>query len=210
MQRRCEQTGDDGTATTRVAGRRARRARRARLALGMVLGLASVCAPAWANDKPLQDDALLAGAERFEQGAKHITEVNLDKTMLQMAAGFLKGEKDDEGLALAKKMDFVYVRSFEYASAGQYKLADVESFRARLDATKWSHMVKERSATETTDIWVKTDADGQFSELLVIAAEPTELTFVHLKGHMSMEELSRAGASYGVTQDHAKQKARSK
>jgi hypothetical protein len=36
--------------------------------------------------------------------------------------------------------------------------------------------------------------------LVVIDAEPKELTFVHLKGHLSMKDLMKAGASYGVPQ----------
>lgn len=175
-----------------------------RLWLGAVLVLLLAITPgalALAKDKSLQDDPLLAGAERFEQGAKEISEVNLDKNMLQMAAGFMKG--DDEAMQLAKKMDFVYVRSFEYANEGQYKLADLEGFRGRLNEANWSHVVKERTATETTDVWIKTGSEGEFNELMVISAEPKELTFVHLKGHMSMEELSRVGAKYGVPQSSA-------
>jgi hypothetical protein len=61
-------------------------------------------------------------------------------------------------------------------------------------------MVKERSATEQNDVWVRTEDNGTFSELVVISAEPNELNFVHLKGHMTMQELTQAGAQYGVPQ----------
>ena len=148
--------------------------------------------------KAVSDDPLLSGTERFEQGATDVTEVNLDKAMMAMAAKFLE-KSDAEAQQLMKNMEFVHVKTFEYKKEAGYRMADVEQFRARLDAS-WSHMVKERSATETTDVWVKADGEGQFSELMVIAAEPKELTFVHLKGHMTMDELTRAGASYGVPQ----------
>lgn len=161
------------------------------------------------KDKPLQSDPLLAGADRFAEGASNVTEVNLDKSMLAMAAKFI-GKDDGEGQALMKKMDFVYVRSYEYAKPGGYRLGDVDQFRGRLDEAQWSHAVKERSATEATDVWIKADSEGRMSELLVIAAEPTELTFVHLKGRMSMEELTKAGASYGVPQTDGKLKKRGK
>ncbi len=155
--------------------------------------------PAEPGDKPLQSDPMLAGADKFEQGAKEVTEVNLDKSMLAMAAKFV-GHDDADAKRLMGKMDFVYVRSYEYAKPGQYRMEDVVQFRGRLDESKWSHVVKNRSATESTDVWIRTDNDGQFSELMVIAAEPTELTFVHLKGRMTVDELTRAGASYGVPQ----------
>jgi hypothetical protein len=112
-----------------------------------------------------------------------------------------KDKDKRNGVQLARKMDFVIVRSYEYDKKGQYNMADVEEFRKRLEEGGWSHVVKERSATDSTDVCVKTDKDGQFSELVVIAAEPTELTFVHLKGHMSMDDLTRMGSHYGVPQD---------
>lgn len=147
-----------------------------------------------------QKDELFAGADKFAQGAKSSTEVNLDKNMLGMVGKFGDEGEDKSGSDMARKMDFVIVRSYEYAKAGQYNMADVEEFRRRLDDGGWSHLVKERSATESTDVCVKTDKDGGFSELVVISAEPMELTFVHLKGHMSMKELTKMGAHYGVPQ----------
>jgi hypothetical protein len=147
-----------------------------------------------------QKDELFAGADKFAQGAKSSTEVNLDKNMLAMVGKFGDDVEDKTGSDLARKMDFVIVREYEYAKAGQYNMADVEEFRKRLDDGGWSHLVKERSATESTDVCVKTNKDGQFTELVVISAEPMELTFVHLKGHMSMKELTKMGAHYGVPQ----------
>ena len=154
------------------------------------------------------DDPLLSGTERFEQGATDVTEVNLDKAMMAMAAKFLE-KSDAEAQRLMRNMEFVHVKTFEYGKDARYRMTDVEQFRARLDAS-WSHLVKERSATEATDVWVKADGEGQFSELMVIAAEPKELTFVHLKGHMTMDELERAGASYGVPQGNATLQKRGK
>jgi hypothetical protein len=152
------------------------------------------------GDPQVKDD-LFDGADKFSHGAKSSTEVNLDKRMLGMAAKFSgSGDGAQRDGDLVKKLDFVIVRSYEYEKAGQYNMSDVEEFQKRLDAGGWSHIVKERSATENTDVCVKVDGDGQFSELVVIAAEPLELTFVHLKGHMSMDELTKAGAKYGVPQ----------
>lgn len=155
---------------------------------------------------PQVKDDLFAGADKFSHGAKSSTEVNLDRKMLAMAAKFASSDsdsddKDDkEGAKLAGKLEFVIVRSYEYEKPGQYNMADVEEFQKRLESGGWSHIVKTRGATDNTDVCVKTDENGAFSELVVISAEPTELTFVHLKGHMSMDELTRVGSKYGVPQ----------
>lgn len=152
---------------------------------------------------PQQKDYLFAGAEKFAKNAKSSTEVNLDKNMLGMASKFSE-DSDKQGgkeaADLTKKLDFVIVRDYEYDKPGQYNMADVEEFSKRLDTGGWSHVVKERSATENTDVCMKTDSEG-ISELVVISAEPNELTFVHLKGHMSMSDLEKAGGKYGVPKE---------
>ena len=153
---------------------------------------------------PQVKDELFAGADKFSHGAKSSTEVNLDRKMLAMAAKFAGSDSDDkdnkDDAKLVNKLEFVIVRSYEYEKPGGYNMADVEEFQRRLESGGWSHLVKTRSSTDSADVCVKTDDNGAFSELVVISAEPTELTFVHLKGHMSMDELTRAGAKYGVPQ----------
>ena len=161
----------------------------ATVAAGFVL----LGAQAFAAGPAQVKDDLFAGTERFAAGAKDSTEVNLDKNMLGLAGG-MSGMNSD----MMKKMDFVVVRSYEYASPGAYKLADVEAFRKRLEGNGWSHLVKERSEKESTDVCVKTDHEGQMLELVVIDAEPQELNFVHLKGHMSMSDMMKMGQQYGV------------
>jgi len=169
-----------------------------------VLLLFALGAPAFAAvEEPdaLQKDDLFQGTDQFAKAAKDVTEVNLDKRMLALMDKFGASSGSDKNeINLAKKMDFIYVRSYEFEKPGQYKSADVDAFRARLDGPEWSHIVKERSKDEQNDVWVRTDDTGQFSELVVISAEAAELNFVHLKGHMSMQELTQAGAKYGVPQ----------
>jgi hypothetical protein len=186
----------------------------AKYIMGAALVLAGTGAQAMGGQRvsvgffsPQVRDDLFAGADKFSHGAKSTTEVNLDRKMLGMAAKFAgsysddKDDKDDKDDAkLVNKLEFVIVRSYEYEKPGQYNMADVEEFQKRLESGGWSHIVKARSATESTDVCVKTDDNGAFSELVVISAEPTELTFVHLKGHMTMDELTKAGAKYGVPQ----------
>ena len=169
-------------------------------ALLLCVALLSAASPAWAEEPdPLQKDDLFLGTDEFSKNAKSVTEVNLDKRMLAMMDRFgTSAGVDAAQMNLARKMDFVYVRSYEYEKPGQYKSADLDAFRVRLDGPDWSHIVKERSKDEQNDVWVRTDDQGQFSELVVISAEAKELNLVHLKGHMTLKELTEAGAKYGV------------
>lgn len=149
---------------------------------------------------PQQDD-VLAGVDKFAQGAKEANEVTLDKNMLGLAGGFLSKKDDPKAKDLMKKMDSVLVRNYEYAAPGGYKMEDVEQVRKRLESGGWTHIVKVRSATETTDICVKTDTEGVMSDMVIINAEPLELNFIHLRGHMSPGDLSEMSGSFGGPAD---------
>jgi hypothetical protein len=177
-----------------------------------LLMVASISTPAWAataDPDPLQKDDLFAGTDQFSKGAKSVTEVNLDKNMLALMDRFGgKDAADKDQLNLAKHMDFIYVRSYEYENAGQYKASDLEAFRQRLEGPSWSHVVKQHGKDEENDVWIRTDSEGQFSELVVINAEPSELNFVHLKGHMTIEQLTQVGAKYGVPQPQPEKRSK--
>ena len=184
---------------------------RAQALPGLLLGAAlflpaclHAAQPAPSVDEPdgaAQQDDVLAGVDKFAQGAKDSSEVTLDKRMLGLAGSMISGKSDAKARGLMQKMDSVIVRDYEYAAPGQYKMEDVEQVRKRLDAGGWSHLVKTHSATETTDICVKTDGDGMMSELVIINAEPLELSFIHLRGHMSASDLSQMSASFGGPSD---------
>ncbi len=137
-------------------------------------------------------DSLFAGADKFSKGSSDQTEINLDKKMLGMA-GALGGDT----AGLAKKMDAVFLRTYDYPSEGMYRMADVEQFRKRLEGDGWVHILKDHSATDSTDICVRTDSEGQWHELVLIDAEPKELTFIHLTGRVSLSDLGKLGGLAG-------------
>lgn len=130
-------------------------------------------------------DELFAGTEKFAQGAKETTEVNLDKDMLGLVGG--------KGGDLAKKIDFVVVHTYEYDKPGMYRREDVEVFRKRLTDGSWNCFVHTQEKDESTDVCKRLGGDNETNELVVITAEPTELTFVHMKGRMSLADLQKMG-----------------
>ncbi len=129
-----------------------------------------------------EDDPVFAGADRFSAGSSSSSEVTLDKAALGFAG------------AAAGGMDSVYVRTYEYPHPGMYKLVDLDEFRKRMDASECKHIARMRDKDEYTDICARVDKEGHWRELIVITAEPTELSFVHLKGAVSLSDLSKLGA----------------
>jgi hypothetical protein len=154
---------------------------------------ASVCAAADDVKFPLSFDKL---AER----ATETVDVTLDASMLQLAGQFLSNEDKDEAQAkkLVSKLKGVYVRSFEFDKDGQYSMSDVEALRAQLKAPEWTRIVGVKSNKgENTGIFLHKVGD-EIHGLVVIAAEPRELTIVMINGPIKPEELSELGGHMGI------------
>lgn len=90
---------------------------------------------------------------------------------------------------------FVYAREFEFAQPGAYSAADLEAVRAQVREPGWSQIVKveekEPGGVETVEIYVytKTAQKNIYAGMVIIAAEPRELTVVNIVGRGSVQEM---------------------
>lgn len=135
--------------------------------------------------KQVKDD-LFAGTEKFAAGASDVTEVNLDPKMMGMVHG-------GGGAELAHKMRYMVIHTYEYPKPGMYKDEDVEAYRKKLQDGTWSCSIHVKDKSGTTDICSRNSPDHEGSEMVILTAEPKELTFIHMSGNMSLDELSRMG-----------------
>jgi hypothetical protein len=140
-------------------------------------------------------DNLFAGTEKFAQGARESTEINLDPDTMAMM------NQHGRNADLAKKMKFMSIRTYEYDKPGMYKMEDVEVFRRKLDDSSWKCAIRVREKDESTDICSRLDSDNETREMVILTSEPTELTFIHIVGQMSLEDLSRAAQGMGKAGD---------
>jgi len=131
-------------------------------------------------------DDLFAGTEKFAAGASEVNEINLDPKMMGMV-----GKTDGKDGDLAKKMRTMVIRTYKYDKPGMYKMEDVEVYRKKLDDGSWSCSIRVRDKDGTTDICSRQTADHKGSEMVIIAAEPKELTFIHMSGNMSLNDLQK-------------------
>jgi Domain of unknown function (DUF4252) len=138
--------------------------------------------------KQVKDD-LFAGTEKFATGATDVTEINLDPKMMGMVHGGGDGE-------LAHKMKFMVIHTYTYDKPGMYKPEDVEAYRKKLEDGTWSCSVHTKDKSGTTDICSR-NSSGDGSEMVILTAEPKELTFIHMSGNMSLSELSKMGGGMG-------------
>jgi len=131
-------------------------------------------------------DELFAGTEKFAQGASESTEINLDPDTIGMM------DSHGKNAELAKKVKFMTIRTYEYDKPGMYKMEDVEVFRKKLDDGTWKCSVRVRERDESTDICSRLGPDHETHEMVILTVEPKELTFIHMSGNMSLDDLKKA------------------
>ncbi len=139
--------------------------------------------------------------ERLAARASEVVDVNMDESMLKFAGNFMNKNKPDEAQAqkLISGLKGLCVRSFEFDQEAQYAEDDLEALRSQLRAPVWSRMVGVRSKRdkENVDVFFRIE-NGTVTGLAVIAAEPKELTFVHIDGMIDPEMLGKLGGQFGI------------
>ena len=152
--------------------------------------------PVWAAE----DFKLPINLDKLAERAKESVDVTLDSSTLQLASGFLSRDDPDEAQVkkMIGKLKGIYVRSFEFDKEGQYSMNDVQAIRAQLKGPNWSRIVGVKSIKgENTEVYLLKNGD-QIGGIVVLDAEPKELTIVHVDGPISPEELSRLGGHMGI------------
>ncbi len=148
-----------------------------------------------------QDMKLPPGVEKLSAKAKETVEVNMDGPMLKWASKFLSAEDPDEKKAakLVANLKGIYVRSYEFTEEGAYSPADVEAFRSQFRSPEWSRAVgvgSERDG-DNVDVFFKLENE-KMAGIVIIAAEPRELTFVNIVGPLEVNQLADLGGEFGI------------
>jgi Domain of unknown function (DUF4252) len=165
-----------------------------KLLVGVVTAL--MAAPLWG----VENIKIPPSLDELSHRATESVDVTLDAPLLHLASQFLSADDPDEARVkkLISKLKGIYVRSFEFDKDGQYAMSDVEAVRAQLKGPGWSRIVGVKSLKgENSEVYLKTDGND-VSALVVIDAEPRELTIVDIDGPINPEELSELGGHLGV------------
>jgi hypothetical protein len=148
-----------------------------------------------------QDVKLPASLNRLAGKAAEVVDVSLDGPLLKLAGKFLSKDDSEEAKvrALVAGLKGIYVKSFEFEKEGEYSEEDVEAVRAQVRGPGWSRMlgVASRKDRENAEVYMKLDG-GRVAGLVVLAAEPKELTVVNIVGDIDINQLSELGGHFGV------------
>jgi hypothetical protein len=143
-----------------------------------------------------QDIPLDLFASVVPKGAETV-EVSLGGAMLQLAAQFLNSSDPQQAKVkgLLGGVKGIYVRSYTFKKPGEYSMADVDRVRAQLKG--WNPVVNVHSAEESTGVYLKTNGQ-KIDGLVVVSAEPTELTLVNIVGSIRVEDLKDLSGQFGI------------
>jgi hypothetical protein len=135
----------------------------------------------------------------LSEKASEVVDVTLDGSMLRLASKFLSNSDPEERAArdIVQKLEGIYVRSYEFDKEGEYDRAVIDRVRAQLGAS-WKKIVDVRSRRrENSEIYIDTRGDQPVG-MLIISAEPRELTVVNIVGPIDIEKLSMLEGNFGV------------
>lgn len=121
--------------------------------------------------------------DKLAANAKESTNITLEGDALKLATSFL-------GDSL-KNLTGVYVRSYEFEKAGQYKEEDLGPLRAYIKSLNWTKVVDVKESEETTEIYLHPLPDGKLGGLAVVSAEAKELTVIFISGVLNASDLAK-------------------
>lgn len=137
--------------------------------------------------------------DKVGRKATKSAEVNIGAEQLAWLAG-AKGKAEPGKLEeLAEQLKSVVVRSFEFAAPGMYDVELLRSLRDKVKASgQWFSVVSVKEGEGFTEIMMKKSAEGKPGGLLIIAAEPKEVSVVHVEGLSDLSALGRLGGIAGI------------
>jgi hypothetical protein len=138
------------------------------------------------------------GIEHLAPKASETVDVNVDERLIQIASKFLKDPDDADVQKLVANLKGIYVRNYEFEAEGVYTPADVEIIRAQVRGPSWSRLVNVNSKKEgILEVYVLLEGE-KIGGLVVLSAEPKELTVVNIVGPVDLEKLASLEGQFGI------------
>ena len=142
----------------------------------------------------------MSGLDHLATKASQTVDVNIDERLMRMAAKVFSDKDEDERevKALIANLKGIYVKSFEFETAGQYAAADVEIIRTQLRAPGWTRLVNVTSKKEgMLEVYLLFNAD-KVGGLAVLHTDDKQLTVVNIVGPVDLDKLAKLEGQLGV------------
>jgi hypothetical protein len=132
--------------------------------------------------------------------ATETVDLNLDEGLMQLAAKAFSGTDPDEMKIkdLVNHLKGIYVKSFEFATEGEYSDADLESVRSQLRNSAWKKIFSASSKKDgSVEIYLM-QIGADITGLALLASDPKEITVVNIVGPVDLQKLSELEGHFGV------------
>ncbi len=141
-------------------------------------------------------------------------DVTLDGPMLKLASKFLNDDSDADARAvrdMVRTLQGIYVRSYEFDREGEYDRSILGKLRSQLGPS-WKKIVTVQSREkENVEIYVDSrEGTDKVAGLVILCAEPKELTIVNLVGPVDLDRLSSLEGQFGIPRMSGKGKGKGK
>jgi hypothetical protein len=149
--------------------------------------------------------------DKIGVNASESTNITLDGDTLKLASNFL-GDDKSSVKSLVNNLKGIYVRTWEFAKAGQYDPADLAPVRAYLKTLQWTKIVDVKEADETSEIYLQPLPNNQLGGLAIVSAEPKEVSVVFISGVLNMSDVGKLSGNLGIPDmklDHGGKKSES-
>ena len=163
----------------------------------VVVFILSLCVAVPASAQRINLD--LPGLAGLADRADEVVDITLDATMIRLAAKFLGGSDPEEREIrdMISGLQGIYVRSYEFSKDGEYDRALIDRVKSQLGPS-WKPLVTVRSKTKE-NVNIMADMRGErVAGLVILAAEPRELTIVNIVGEIDIDKLSRLEGEFGI------------
>ena len=135
----------------------------------------------------------LESLEKLAPKADEAVNIEIDGILIKFAGSILSDEDADERAVkeLIGGLRGVYVRSYEFKSAGEFADADVAAVREQLRAPGWSRIMDVKSRDldfGDAEVYLAT-AGGRVEGFALLFIEPREVTVVNIVGSLDLDKI---------------------
>ncbi|MCA1592524.1 MAG: DUF4252 domain-containing protein, partial [Acidobacteria bacterium] len=139
---------------------------------------------------------------RLASKAAESANVNLSEQLLKIVPPILsKDDPEEKNIGeMIAGLRGIYVRHYEFDAEGAYAESDIAPIHAQLSGAGWSRIVEvhsRREGVKNVEVYLATTG-SRVDGLVVIAAEPKQLTVVNIVGSVDLEKLRKLEGNFGV------------
>ncbi len=137
--------------------------------------------------------------DKLGEKAKESSVVNLGPEQLGLIAGVNGGQGTKNLGEVVKVLKSVQVRSYEFDEKGLYDVEVVRAFRDKVTSSgNWVNIISTKEKGGFTDILIQKGPDGKSAGFLIVAAEPREVSIVHIDGPLDLSSIGKLGGVLGI------------